>query len=194
MRASGPHILAAMKLPKDPLWLIGRNPLHFSMSFLASFTKRRQRLRRMPPRPPQHAKRRLLLRWRHQMSCSQFASNVMLEFTISDEFYQSLLLHGYDFRLRRQLFHLVKMLAVFAGAQSSILSGSDPLTFTSPPAHCLRICSNISKQTASTHVSLARTLHSIPRRRWSILICSNKVPSCYYLFCVNCGSYTLISP
>lgn len=42
--------------------------------------------------------------------------------------------------------HLIEMLAIFAAAQST---GLDVLSLTSPPAHCLRICSHILKQAIS---------------------------------------------
>ncbi|KAF8904140.1 clathrin-coated vesicle protein [Gymnopilus junonius] len=46
--------------------------------------------------------------------------------------------------------HVVEMLGVFAASQSSSTRGSDILTLTSPPAHCLRICAHILRQSTST--------------------------------------------
>ena len=53
---------------------------------------------------------------------------------------------------------LVEMLAVFANAHAASTIGADLLSLTSPPAHCLRICSNILKQATSSRVSVTRML------------------------------------
>ena len=59
--------------------------------------------------------------------------------------------------------HLIEMLAIFAATQQR--SGStelDVLSLTSPPAHCLRICSNILKQaTSPSRASSTRKLISL---------------------------------
>lgn len=85
----------------------------------------------------------------------EYSGTAMLEPTIFDEFISLCYRMGMTEAPAVQV-HLVEMLAAFAGAQSTTLSGSDPLT--SPPAHCLRICSNILKQATSSRVSVARTL------------------------------------
>jgi len=90
----------------------------------------------------------------------EYSGKAMLEPTIFDEFISLCYRMGMTEAPVVQI-HLVEMLAVFAAAQTTTLSGSDPLTLTSPPAHCLRICSNILKQATSTRVSVARTLTSV---------------------------------
>lgn len=90
----------------------------------------------------------------------EYSGNAMVESTTFDEFISLCYRMGMTEAPAVQV-HLVEMLAVFAGVQSSSQSGSDPLTLTSPPAHCLRICSNILKQATSTRVSVSRMLPSI---------------------------------
>jgi HEAT repeat-containing protein 5 len=57
--------------------------------------------------------------------------------------------------------HLIEMLAIFAAAQQhSQSTGLDVLSLTSPPAHCLRICSHVLKQaTSPSRASSTRKLH-----------------------------------
>ena len=90
----------------------------------------------------------------------EYSGNAMMEPTTFDEFISLCYRMGMTEAPAVQV-HLVEMLAVFASVQSSSQSESDPLTLNSPPAHCLRICSNILKQATSTRVSVARTLPSI---------------------------------
>ena len=61
--------------------------------------------------------------------------------------------------------HLIEMLAIFAATQQhSGSTGLDVLSLTSPPAHCLRICSHILKQaTSPSRASSTRKLHSLTR-------------------------------
>ena len=62
--------------------------------------------------------------------------------------------------------HLIEMLVIFAATQqhSSGSTGLDVPSLTSPPAHCLRICSHILKQaTSPSRASSTRKLHFSPR-------------------------------
>lgn len=45
--------------------------------------------------------------------------------------------------------HLVEVLTIVAATQDSTVAGSDPLSHTSPKAHCLRICSHILRHSTS---------------------------------------------
>ncbi|CAA7266119.1 unnamed protein product [Cyclocybe aegerita] len=83
----------------------------------------------------------------------QYSGSAIMEPTIFEEFISLCYRMGMTESPAIQV-HLVEMLAIFAATQSSS-AGSDVLTLTSPPAHCLRICSHILKQSTSARASLA---------------------------------------
>ena len=85
----------------------------------------------------------------------EYSGNAILEPTIFEEFISLCYRMGMTETPAIQV-HVVEMLAIFAATQSSSLSGADFLTLTSPPAHCLRICSHILKQSTSSRMAVAR--------------------------------------
>ena len=89
----------------------------------------------------------------------EYSGNAILEPTIFDEFI-SLCYRLAMTETPAVQVHLVEMLAIFANAHAASTAGADPLSLTSPPAHCLRICSNILKQATSSRVSVTRTLQA----------------------------------
>lgn len=81
----------------------------------------------------------------------EYSGNALMEPTIFDEFISLCYRMGMTEAPAIQV-HLVEMLAIFAQSSVSV----DSLTLTSPPAHCLRICSYILKQATLSRVSVAR--------------------------------------
>jgi hypothetical protein len=177
MQASDPHILAAMngtEVTQGPTLVNRKEPTPF---FYVIFGLVYEALATSSADATSSAARQAsVVAALEALKClvrPEYSGNAMLEPTIFDEFISLCYRMGMTEAPVVQV-HLVEMLAVFAGAQSTTLSGGDPLSLTSPPVHCLRICSNILKQATSTHVSVARTLISIPRQHLSILICSKE--------------------
>ncbi|KAF8148271.1 clathrin-coated vesicle protein [Crassisporium funariophilum] len=78
----------------------------------------------------------------------EYSGQAIMEPTIFEEFISLCYRMGMTESAAIQI-HLVEMLAVFAATQNSRSTGSDVLTLTSPPAHCLRICAHILKHSIS---------------------------------------------
>ncbi|KDR82328.1 hypothetical protein GALMADRAFT_237575 [Galerina marginata CBS 339.88] len=79
----------------------------------------------------------------------EYSGSAIMEPTIFEEFISLCYRMGMTESAGIQV-HLVEMLAIFAASQSSsAMQGSDVLTLTSPPAHCLRICAHILKHSTS---------------------------------------------
>ncbi|KAF8966949.1 clathrin-coated vesicle protein [Flammula alnicola] len=78
----------------------------------------------------------------------EYSGSAIIEPTIFEEFISLCYRMGMTESAGIQV-HLVEMLAIFAASQSSSSVGSDVLSLTSPPAHCLRICAHILKQSTS---------------------------------------------
>jgi len=89
----------------------------------------------------------------------EYSGNAILEPTIFDEFIGLCYRLGMTEAPAVQV-HLVEMLAIFANAHAACTAAADSLSLTSPPAHCLRICSNILKQATSSRVSVTRALQA----------------------------------
>lgn len=88
----------------------------------------------------------------------EYSGSAIMDPTIFEEFISLCYRMGMTESAAIQI-HLVEMLGIFAASQSSATQGSDILTLTSPPAHCLRICAHILKQSISTsRASIAREL------------------------------------
>ena len=91
----------------------------------------------------------------------EYSGSAIMEPTIFEEFISLCYRMGMTEPAAVQV-HLVEMLGIFAASQSSAAQASDVLTLTSPPAHCLRICAHILKQSTSRA--------SVAREWWSILL------------------------
>jgi HEAT repeat-containing protein 5 len=91
----------------------------------------------------------------------EYAGHAIMEPTIFEEFISLCYRMGMTEAAGIQI-HLIEMLAIFAAAQQQARStGLDMLSLTSPPAHCLRICSHILKQaTSPSRASSTRKPHS----------------------------------
>ncbi|KAJ7767277.1 clathrin-coated vesicle protein [Mycena metata] len=77
----------------------------------------------------------------------EYAGKAMLEPAIFDEFISLCYRMAMTETARIQI-HLVEVLAIMAATQDAA-AGSDPLSHTSPRAHCLRICSHILRHSTS---------------------------------------------
>ena len=90
----------------------------------------------------------------------EYSGQAIMEPTIFEEFISLCYRIGMTETAGIQI-HLIEMLAIFAAAQQhSQSTGSDVLSLTSPPAHCLRICSHILKQ--ATSPSRASSTRKLP--------------------------------
>ena len=90
----------------------------------------------------------------------EYAGHAIMEPTIFEEFISLCYRMGMTEAAGIQI-HLIEMLAIFAAAQQARSTGLDMLSLTSPPAHCLRICSHILKQaTSPSRASSTRKPHS----------------------------------
>ena len=93
----------------------------------------------------------------------EYSGQAIMEPTIFEEFISLCYRIGMTETAGIQI-HLIEMLAIFAAAQQhSQSTGSDVLSLTSPPAHCLRICSHILKQ--ATSPSRASSTRKLPLSR-----------------------------
>ncbi|KAJ7168806.1 clathrin-coated vesicle protein [Mycena filopes] len=77
----------------------------------------------------------------------EYAGKAMMEPAIFDEFISLCYRMAMTESARIQI-HLVEVLAIMAATQDAA-AGSDPLSHTSPRAHCLRICSHILRHSTS---------------------------------------------
>ncbi|KAJ7472591.1 clathrin-coated vesicle protein [Mycena latifolia] len=92
----------------------------------------------------------------------EYAGRALMEPAIFDEFISLCYRMAMTETARIQI-HLVEVLAVVAATQVNTMDGSDPLSHTSPKAHCLRICSHILRP--STSVSRGSTIQGdVPDR------------------------------
>ena len=78
----------------------------------------------------------------------EYSGEAIMEPTIFEEFINLCYRMGMTEPAGIQI-HLIEMLAIFATSRHSRSTGLDLLSLTSPPAHCLRICSHILKQATS---------------------------------------------
>ena len=167
MQAQDPHILAAMdgkeasSLDKDPILSANRKePTAF---FQVIFGLVYEALTTSSADATSSSNRQYaVISALQALKClvrPEYSGNALTEPTIFDEFMSLCYRMGMTEAPAIQV-HLVEMLAVFASAQSSIVA--DSLTLTSPPAHCLRICSNILKQATLSRVSVARKWFNLP--------------------------------
>ncbi|KAJ7604033.1 clathrin-coated vesicle protein [Roridomyces roridus] len=78
----------------------------------------------------------------------EYAGKAIMEAAIFDEFislcYRMAMTEAAPIQI-----HLVEVLTVMAATHDSAVDGSDPLSHTSPRAHCLRICSHILRHSTS---------------------------------------------
>ena len=90
----------------------------------------------------------------------EYSGQAIMEPTIFEEFISLCYRMGMTEAAGIQI-HLIEMLAIFAATQQqSGSTGLDVLSLTSPPAHCLRICSHILRQaTSPSRASSTRKLH-----------------------------------
>ena len=90
----------------------------------------------------------------------EYAGQAIMEPAIFEEFISLCYRIGITETAGIQI-HLIEMLAIFTAAQQHSLSTElDVLSLTSPPAHCLRICSHILKQaTSPLRASSTRKFH-----------------------------------
>jgi hypothetical protein len=167
MQAQDPHILAAMdgkdasSLDKDPILSADRKePTAF---FQVIFGLVYEALATSSADATSSSNRQYaVISALQALKClvrPEYSGNALTEPTIFDEFMSLCYRMGMTEAPAIQV-HLVEMLAVFASAQSSIVA--DSLMLTSPPAHCLRICSNILKQATLSRVSVAREWFNLP--------------------------------
>ncbi|KAJ6577043.1 clathrin-coated vesicle protein [Mycena vulgaris] len=78
----------------------------------------------------------------------EYAGKAIMEPAIFDEFISLCYRMAMTETARIQI-HLVEVLAIVAATQGNTTDGSDPLSHTSPKAHCLRICSHILRHSTS---------------------------------------------
>ncbi|KAJ7675207.1 armadillo-type protein [Mycena rosella] len=78
----------------------------------------------------------------------EYAGKAIMEPAIFDEFISLCYRMAMTETARIQI-HLVEVLAIVAATQDNTVNGSDPLSHSSPKAHCLRICSHILRHSTS---------------------------------------------